>query len=124
MTRSAGNPIGHDYRDPAHVECYERLVIRNPDGSTEGRDPRDVPIEMLGELPGPLAAIRAKCIDCCAGSRSEVAKCTAVGCALWPYRTGHNPRRHGIGRAGGNPNLKGRFSEPDESAATLVPEQG
>jgi hypothetical protein len=92
MTRSAGNPLNYDYRSPAHVERYGRLVVRNPDGSTEGLDPRDVPIELLGELPGPLAAIRAKCIDCCAGSRSEVAKCTAIGCALWPYRMGTNPR--------------------------------
>jgi len=81
MTRSAGNPLGYDYRSPAHVARHEWLVIGNPDGSTEGQDPRDVPIELLGNLPGPLAAIEAKCIDCCAGSRSEVAKCTAIGCA-------------------------------------------
>ena len=28
----------------------------------------------------PIKAIRAKCLDCC---------CT--GCALYPYREGHNP---------------------------------
>jgi hypothetical protein len=33
----AGNPLGYDYRDPRHVERYGKLVIRNPDGSTEGR---------------------------------------------------------------------------------------
>jgi hypothetical protein len=35
--------------------------------------------------------IRDKCIDCCGGVRSEVAKCTARGCPLWPVRTGQNP---------------------------------
>lgn len=39
----------------------------------------------------PLKAIRAKCIDCCAGSVAEVAKCEATGCSLWPYRNGHRP---------------------------------
>jgi hypothetical protein len=35
----AGNPLGYDYRDPRHVVRYGKLVIRNPDGSTEGRNP-------------------------------------------------------------------------------------
>jgi hypothetical protein len=33
----AGNPLDCDYRDPKHVERYRKLVVvRNPDGSTEG----------------------------------------------------------------------------------------
>jgi peptidase E len=97
--RSASNPLKYDYRNLTNVARYAKLVARNPDGSTEGRDPREVPLAELGDFPSTLQAIRAKCIDCCAGSRSEVAKCTAIGCALWPYRTGHNPRRAGTGRA-------------------------
>ena len=36
-------------------------------------------------------AIRAKCLDCCCGSPSEVARCHIVKCPLWPFRFGTNP---------------------------------
>jgi hypothetical protein len=44
----------------------------------------------------PLAAIRAKCLDCCCGSFKSVKFCTLDGvnstrCALWPYRLGKRP---------------------------------
>jgi len=39
----------------------------------------------------PTKAIRAKCIDCCCGSRHEVKLCTAVKCPLWEYRFGRRP---------------------------------
>jgi hypothetical protein len=29
--------LGYDYRDPRHVERYNKLVIRHPTGETEGR---------------------------------------------------------------------------------------
>jgi hypothetical protein len=73
----------------------EELVKQNPDGSTEGRDPKSVSREALhaaGHQKQPkLDLIRAKCIDCCAGDKSEIVKCTAIGCALWPYRMGEDP---------------------------------
>jgi hypothetical protein len=62
--------------------------------------------EKVGKLPGscdtddlralrhpesPIRAIRANCLSCSGGSPSEVRKCTAVGCALWPMRMGVNP---------------------------------
>lgn len=50
----------------------------------------------------PLQAIRAKCVDCQAGSFKEVRDCRSEKCPLWPYRFGKNPNRKGIG---GNPNL-------------------
>jgi len=37
-------------------------------------------------------AIRAKCLDCCAGSRVEVRRCDDEGCPLWPYRLGTHAR--------------------------------
>lgn len=117
----AGNPLGYDYRTPAHVERYGRLVVRNPDGSTEGRDPRELSVEELGALPGPLAAIRVKCVDCSGGSPAEARKCTAIGCALWPYRMGTNPRRAGIGNSAAffarKPELNGGISTQAEVAA-------
>lgn len=39
----------------------------------------------------PMKAIRAKCLDCCCGSASEVKLCTAVNCPLHPFRLGKNP---------------------------------
>lgn len=38
-----------------------------------------------------LKAIRLKCLDCCCGSSNEVKLCTVAGCALYPFREGHNP---------------------------------
>ena len=33
-------------------------------------------------------AFRLKCLDCCAGSYSEVRQCTVINCPLWRYRMG------------------------------------
>jgi hypothetical protein len=41
----------------------------------------------------PLQAIRAHCLDCCAGSAQEVAKCMALNCPSWDFRMGANPYR-------------------------------
>jgi hypothetical protein len=46
-----------------------------------------------------LGVIRAKCIDCCAGSHAEVRECAARDCALHPYRMGSDPNP---ARGGGN----------------------
>lgn len=40
----------------------------------------------------PIQAIRAKCVDCCAGHYKEIAICRAVNCPLYPYRMGKRPR--------------------------------
>jgi hypothetical protein len=92
----AGNPLTYDYRDPRHVVRYGKLVVRNPDGSTEGKHPRDADVDVMREIHDPaplLRVIRAKCLDCSAGVESEIRKCTAIGCALWPYRMATNPFR-------------------------------
>ncbi len=39
----------------------------------------------------PLKAIRAKCLDCCAGQVKEIRLCPLTQCALWPYRMGKRP---------------------------------
>jgi hypothetical protein len=39
----------------------------------------------------PIRTIREKCLDCCGYQWSEVTKCGAVECPLWPYRHGHRP---------------------------------
>jgi hypothetical protein len=62
-----------------------------------GRDPRRMQaaeLRAIGHEPlSPMAVIRAKCLDCCAGSSEEVRKCVALSCPSWPYRTGKNPMR-------------------------------
>src|SRR6266498_203730 len=78
------------------VSTYEGLIVRHPHGETEGRDPSEVSRELLeqaGHGPSPLLKVlRAKCLDCCCcHNAAEVRRCTAVGCALWPYRLGKNP---------------------------------
>ena len=40
----------------------------------------------------PIKAIRARCLDCCAGQKKEVRLCPAKECPLWPYRMGHRPK--------------------------------
>jgi hypothetical protein len=88
--------LNYDCRDPRHVERYNKLVIRHPTGETEGKHPRDADVDVMRAIhePGPLLrVIRAKCIDCSDGSESEARKCTAIGCALWPYRMASNPFR-------------------------------
>jgi hypothetical protein len=61
-------------------------------GFLEGRDPRTMSRDELGVMGhrpmSPLRAIRAHCLDCCAGSAQEVAKCMALRCPSWPFRMG------------------------------------
>lgn len=40
----------------------------------------------------PIKAIRAKCLDCCCGSRQEVRECKIKSCTLHPYRMGKRPK--------------------------------
>lgn len=45
----------------------------------------------------PMKAIRAKCLECSAGNANEVKACPITNCPLFPYRSGKNPSRAGIG---------------------------
>jgi hypothetical protein len=72
----------------------EKSPYASDGGQLIGRHPRTVPVDDLRALGGPTSitkAIRAKCIDCCAGQETEVRKCVATRCALWPFRMGRNP---------------------------------
>jgi hypothetical protein len=63
-------------------------------GEKVGKLPGFIPLHdlrALGHPESPIKAIRAKCLDCSSGDRSEVRKCVASGCALWPFRMGVNP---------------------------------
>ena len=43
--------------------------------------------------------IREKCLDCSGYQPSEVDKCAAIACSLWPYRFGTNPFSNRKGNA-------------------------
>ena len=43
------------------------------------------------ERVSPLRAVRRHCLWCCNGTSNEVRQCTAVHCALHPYRFGRRP---------------------------------
>ncbi len=64
-------------------------------GELIGRDPRKIPADDWehwdNEMLVGLRAIRAKCMDC-AHDFSEVRKCVAVDCPLWPLRMGSQPK--------------------------------
>ncbi len=40
----------------------------------------------------PTQVIRAKCLDCSAGSAKEVRLCPVVDCPLWEWRFGKRPK--------------------------------
>ena len=40
----------------------------------------------------PMKAIRAKCLDCCAGQVAEIRHCELENCPLHPYRFGKRPK--------------------------------
>ncbi len=66
------------------------------EGFLVGRDPMTVSAEDFAEAGIDLSrtamkAIRAKCLDCCCGQISEIRKCIATGCSLWPMRMGRYP---------------------------------
>jgi hypothetical protein len=75
----------------------QKALLEQRQGWDVGRDPRRVSRDELmaaGHKPmSPLKALRARCIDCCAGSANEVRLCTAVSCPAWPFRLGSSPWR-------------------------------
>jgi hypothetical protein len=112
--------------------CYHLakadLIETEPGGYEIGRDPRDVPRDILAKYYPPLPGgagngkvVRAKCMDCCCELASEVRKCTALKCALWPYRMGTNPFTRRSGRGFKKPLVNGGFSAKPGAAATTLP---
>lgn len=67
------------------------------DGEQQGRDPRTLTPGELGSMgltrESRGDAIRAKCLDCCAGNSAEIRRCAAKDCSLWPFRMGTDPWR-------------------------------
>jgi hypothetical protein len=99
--RHSSNGVG-----ASPVTPQERMAIGSEAGTSGhriGRDPRRMTQDELratGHKPmSATAAIRAHCLDCCAGSADEVRKCMALACPSWPWRTGVNPWRAPVSEA-------------------------
>jgi hypothetical protein len=83
--RRATNGAGPEALEASPI-CREVLLTRSPIIGTQA-------LAEIGHSPMPLLkVIRAKCLDC-SYTASEVRRCTAIDCALWPYRLGINPFR-------------------------------
>ena len=48
--------------------------------------------DSFNKILTPVKAIRAKCLDCCNDSPSEVRLCPSIKCPLYQYRLGHRPK--------------------------------
>lgn len=69
----------------------ESLVIVAENGETEGVHPDTLGKDDFPEFTSVYRVIRAKCLDC-AHTESEVRKCVATDCPLWPFRMGRKPK--------------------------------
>ena len=76
-------------------KLVEPSPYEHDDGEVIGRHPKDLTkadLEAAGlKKRVGLKAIRAACLDCCAGNQGEVRKCVSTNCPLWPLRMGTNP---------------------------------
>ena len=80
------------FRNPDNP-YVERSPYDTDRGNLIGIDPSRISKQDLldlGHARSPLKSIRAKCLDCCGGSESEVRKCTALHCPSWSFRMGRN----------------------------------
>lgn len=97
------------------MSLLEISPFESDGGNMIGRDPRGISASEFAELlPDALVglkAIRAKCMDCAGGSFSEVRKCTAIACSLWPLRMGSKPK--GLREARGE-KIKGTEEAEDD----------
>ncbi|HYN38966.1 MAG TPA: hypothetical protein VES39_06925 [Rhodospirillales bacterium] len=79
------------------MSANRSVGLEKQNGWDVGRDPREMAraeLELLGHGKKPLLrAIRARCLDCCAGQPNEARLCTSVHCPLWAYRMATDPWR-------------------------------
>ena len=72
------------------IAIYPDAAALSPGRPLSGGDRQE--LEALGHAAvSPLAALRARCVDCCAGAVSEVRRCRQTTCPSWPFRMGSDP---------------------------------
>jgi hypothetical protein len=97
---------------PENSQWRDQLLHVDEDGCLAGRNPMDVPVEVLNAsghphrtaqqvfsawggclvdnpVRGPKG-VREHCLAC-AESQTEVRRCPIYNCPCWPYRMGRNP---------------------------------
>jgi hypothetical protein len=72
-------------------EIYPFRFGKNPYHGTD--EIQKAQHKAAGLPTNPVKAIRAKCLECSAGSANEVRICDRGACALHPFRSGKNPYR-------------------------------
>jgi hypothetical protein len=135
---------------PENYQWLDQLLERDEHGKPVGRDPMDVPLDVLKSAGHPsrrtvtlVAAwsdrgdeplfapikevrdIRNHCLECSAGVAREVRECRIINCPFWAYRLGrnpHNPRRGTRPTFGSKPSVTSEFGAQRESAAVEVPD--
>lgn len=75
--------------------ALEKSPFEVDQGEMIGKDPREIPAQAWSGIKRQTAmqAIRPKRLDC-SENATEVRKCVAIDCALWPLRMGSYPKGH------------------------------
>jgi hypothetical protein len=154
--RKPAIPVSRQGRMTAHGWQFEnhqwldQLLERDEHGKLVGRNPMDVPLDVLksaGHPPRRTAAlvaawsdrgdeplfapikevrdIRDHCLGCSAGVQREVRECRIINCPFWAYRLGRNPHNPMRGRRplfGSQPSATAEFGASRDPAAVEVPD--
>lgn len=75
------DPKAAPVSDLKHLVCFTK----------PGDDNVDLQVKYRKRISGPLTGIRAFCVSCMNGQTALIKDCSAVTCALWPFRMGGNP---------------------------------
>lgn len=82
-------------KDHPCINSKDNPLLEYQDGRLIGKNPLSTEVNLIraaGHENIPLGKIiRKNCLSCCGFQQSEVRKCAATDCALWPYRMGKNP---------------------------------
>ena len=88
-------PKDHPCINSKDTALNDNPLLECENGHLIGKHPENIDISEMkaaGHTNDPLAKIiRKKCLNCCGFQASEVRKCVATDCELWPYRMGKNP---------------------------------
>ena len=99
---SKGSPEAEDAGCGAQANKRTRLASFDPIkmGEAELQQVTDAMYALMKQggqkYPSKLGrrdAIRRHCIDCCGSDLSELRRCEAISCSLWPFRLGADPYR-------------------------------
>ena len=68
--------------NPETILSIRRIVATTPE--------RFLPVAHRVAKGSMRAAVQLKCLDCCCHQTTEIRNCTAIECALWPFRPYQN----------------------------------